>query len=112
MAKRTDVQAWDRYLQTLYEQRKVFAGRNSAGWQQLISEANTAIGYFLSTADADQEQAPWHRLRRYRALANVNMLSSWANPTRNPPTRPCWTSSRPWPWTHPMTSRPSGCTSG
>ncbi len=76
VAKRTDAEAWEKYLQTIYERLKIFGGGNRSGWQLLLAETNGAIEYFMVTPDADNDQADWHRLRRYRALSNLNMRSS------------------------------------
>lgn len=75
VAKRTDAQAWEKYLQTLYEQREVFGAESRTGWQMLLTESNSAIEYFLVTPEADNDDADWHRLRRYRALSNLRMRS-------------------------------------
>ncbi len=76
VAKRTDVDAWEKYLETIYERLQIFGAGNRSGWQVLLSETNAAIEYFLVTQDADDDQADWHRLRRYRALSNLNMRSA------------------------------------
>lgn len=73
VAKRTDVEAWEKYLQTQYEQRNVFGASGRSGWQQMLSDTNSALEYFLASPEADNDQAQWHRLRRYRALSNLNM---------------------------------------
>lgn len=74
VAKRTDVEAWDRFLQTQYEQRKVFGAEGRTSWESMLSEVNTAIGYFLAAGDGSDDDAAWNRLRRYRALSNLNMM--------------------------------------
>lgn len=73
VAKRTDVEAWEKYLQTQYEQRNVFGASGRSGWQQMLSDTNSALEYFLASAEVDDDQAEWHRLRRYRALSNHSM---------------------------------------
>lgn len=75
VAKRTDVDAWERYLQTQYEQRKVFGAQGRTGWQALLTETNTALDYFLNSPEAANDDAQWHRLKRYRALSNLNMMA-------------------------------------
>lgn len=76
VAKRTDVEAWDRYLQTQYEQRKVFGAEGRAGWQSLLSEVDSAIQYFMTAGGGSEDEAEWNRLRRYRALSNLNMMTA------------------------------------
>lgn len=76
VAKRTDVDAWDTYLTSEYERRKAFGSSGRSAWQGMLAETNAALEYFLATPQADDEQAPWHRLRRYRALSNLNILQS------------------------------------
>lgn len=73
VAKRTDVDAWEKYLQTQYEQRNVFGASGRSGWQQMLSDTNSALEYFLASPEVDDDQAEWHRLRRFRALSNHNM---------------------------------------
>lgn len=76
VAKRTDVDAWDKFLGTLYEQRNVFGGGGRTGWQALLTETNYALEQFRVSPEGDDEQAAWHRLRRYQALSNLNMRTS------------------------------------
>ncbi len=76
VAKRTDVDAWNKFLGTLYEQRNVFGGGGRTGWQALLTETNYALEQFRVSADGDDDQADWHRLRRYQALSNLNMRTS------------------------------------
>ncbi|MEQ9096924.1 MAG: tetratricopeptide repeat protein [Phycisphaerales bacterium] len=73
VAQRTNVDAWDKFLGTQYEQRNVFGAGGRSNWQSLLSETNFALEQFLATEQANDEQADWHRLRRYRALSNLNM---------------------------------------
>lgn len=80
MAKRTDAKAWDRYLQVLYRQQQALGGSSRAGWVSLLNEATVAISYFQSSSQADDDDAPWHGLRRYRALANLNMMIASGEP--------------------------------
>lgn len=80
MAKRTDAAAWDRYLQVLFRQQQALGGASRNGWVSVLNEATTAIDFFLNSPQADDAQAQWHRLRRYRALANLNMMVSSGEP--------------------------------
>ncbi len=73
LAKRTDVDAWERHLHSEYERRKVFGAAGRTGWQGMLTETNTALEYFLASPEANDDDAQWHRLRRYRALSNLNM---------------------------------------
>ncbi|MEQ8945470.1 MAG: tetratricopeptide repeat protein [Phycisphaerales bacterium] len=72
-AQRTNVDAWDKYLRIQYEQRNVFGAGGRTGWEAMLAETNFALEQFLATAAAEDDQADWHRLRRYRALSNLNM---------------------------------------
>lgn len=76
LAKRTDVDAWEKHLNSEYERRAVFGAEGRSGWQSMLTETNTALEFFLASAEADDDQAQWHRLRRYRALSNLNMRLS------------------------------------
>lgn len=80
MAQRTNVDAWDRFLGTQYEQRNVFGSGGRSGWQSLLSETNYALDQFLISPEGDDDQADWHRLRRYRALSNLNMRLAHGDP--------------------------------
>ncbi len=76
VAKRTDVDAWNSYLNAEYERRSAFGVTGRSGWQSMLTETNSALEYFLATTEADDDDAQWHRLRRYRALSNLNILQS------------------------------------
>lgn len=74
-AQRTNVDAWDKYLRIQYEQRNVFGAGGRTGWEAMLTETNFALDQFLATPAADDDEADWHRLKRYRALSNLNMRS-------------------------------------
>lgn len=80
VAKRTDAQAWDRYLEVLYRQQQALGGSGRSGWTSLLNEVTTALEFFLNSPQADDPDADWHTLRRYRALANLNMMIASGEP--------------------------------
>lgn len=73
VAKRTDVDAWDKHLNSEYERRNKFGAAGRSSWQSMLTETNTALAYFQASDESDNPDADWHRLRRYRALSNLNM---------------------------------------
>ncbi|MEO1008738.1 MAG: tetratricopeptide repeat protein [Planctomycetota bacterium] len=75
VAKRTDADAWASYLETQY-QRLLFyrAVAGGSSWRFLLDETDVALRNFATTPEADDPTADWNRLRRYRGLANLNMV--------------------------------------
>jgi|GEM_PF-5143335 len=73
VAKRTDVEGWEKHLHSEYERRNKFGAAGRSSWQSMLTETNSALAHFLTSAESDNPQADWHRLRRFRALSNLNM---------------------------------------
>jgi len=71
--QRTDVEAWERYLNLLYRIRATVA-RGASSWQHLASETDAALRNFEAQPQEGEGPPAWHRLRRFRALADLNML--------------------------------------